>query len=71
MTSAPVLHYFEVMGEGQCSLKWQVVSYLIEWASVLAKFKTKRTNKGNNRKYDTTQPMKYSVQQEVGPYPKW
>ena len=46
-------------------LKWQVASYPIEWASVLAKFNSKRTNKGNNRKYDTTQPMKYSVQQKV------
>ena len=58
-------------------VKFGVASYVIERASGLAK-RTIERNKDNNRfstennrEYDTIQPMKYSVQQEVQPHPKF
>ena len=60
--------------EGSLDMWWiRVVSYLIERTSGLGNNKMNKDNNGfstkNNRKYNTIQPMKYSVQQEVRPYP--
>ena len=60
----------------QACVRIWVVSYLIERASRLAKRTIERKKitidfaQKNNRKYDTIQPMKYSVQQEVQTYPR-